>query len=360
MIRLVLALLVLIFLSSLSRATEPGTLNILSATDTKAIKSLIRKFELLNPDIHITYQEFDANELFETIRKHRDDPSYPVDIVISSAMDLQVKLVNEGMARPHNLVGAIDIEDWAQWRNELYGFTFEPLVLAYNKSMFPEAMHPKTRSDLASIMRDFPVFFNNRIGTYDIRDAGSGYLFATQDAIQSNQIFRLMESFGRANPRTYCCTSDILDDIARGKLILGYNLIGSYALARARQNPDIGVLMFNDYTIVMARTAFIHRDAAHVSHAKRFLDFLLSNAGQEAIAKNSDLIPILREYRTALAPFEDTSPFLPIHLGVGLLTYQDKLKKRNFLTNWEASFLPKKLLLPQWNNQLRTKSVDSN
>ena len=63
-----------------------------------------------------------------------------------------------------------------------------------------------------------------RVGTYDIARSGIGYLFAFFDAQQSSAFGRLLEGLGRAQARLYCCTGELLDDIASGKLLIGYNL----------------------------------------------------------------------------------------------------------------------------------------
>ena len=327
------------FVAPAVSAENRTPLYVLSATDTRAITDLISAFERRYPEIKIVYREFHSNDLYNTIKLNKLDASFAADVVISSAMDLQVKLVNEGMAFSYESENSHLVPDWAKWRNELYGFTFEPVVIAYNKKIFGETFTPGSHAELAGYIRDQEARFLRRIGIYDIRKSGSGYLFASQDAIQSNQVFRLIESLGRARAKTYQSTSAILDGLENGELDLGYNLIGSYAIRRAQKNPDIGISVISDYSLVMARTAFIHKKAKHLREAENFIDFLLSEEGQQAISKSSALIPINRKYQAKLDEIKGKSPFLPIKLGVSLLTYQDTLKKGNFLKSWEASIL---------------------
>ena len=316
-------------------------IHIYSSTDTWAVAPLIELFQRQHPSIDIDYVEIDTTPLFNTVLENRNNPAFEVDIVISSAMDLQVKLVNMGLAYSFVSSHRDQIPKWAQWRNELYGFTYEPAVVVYNINAFRSRTLPETHSDLASSLRDNSVFFNGRIGTFDARRSGIGYLFATQDVIQGYQTFRLAESFGRAKTQVFPHSSDMLERVANGDLVLGYNVIGSYALAAARRDRRIGVHFLSDYTLVMSRSAFILKTSQHKSEAVEFMEFLLSREGQSSIAQNSSLIPIYPSAYEGDSLLKDLQTshrsFIPIKLGIGLLAYLDTEKKRNFLQDWEAA-----------------------
>ncbi|MGF1659197.1 MAG: hypothetical protein ACFCUS_07190 [Rubrimonas sp.] len=105
-----------------------------------------------------------------------------MDVVISSAMDLQVDLVNCGLARAFRPLDAEAPPEWASWRDELWGFAFEPVVTACNRAAFEGLSLPRTRAELASQVRDDPAFHDRRVGAYDAPVSGAGYFLATQDA----------------------------------------------------------------------------------------------------------------------------------------------------------------------------------
>ena len=332
------ALLVMLAAIPAAFSQEKTEIDIWSTTDTAAFESVIRAFETANPDIEIAYHEITTNALFEHVLYARDRKDNAIDLVISSAMDLQVKLVNEGLASPFSADRAGATPSWAEWRNELYGFTYEPIVLVYNKEAFRGYPLPKTHSDLADLLINNLPTFEGKVGTYDAASSGAGYLFFTQDAIQSDKIFRVIEALSRAKMRTYDYTSAILDAVASGDLILGYNVIGTYALERASKDPNVGIFQFKDYTIVMSRTAFIYKHSRKKREAERFLEFLLSETGQEKMARDSALIPISPDMRRLKLPADSTNAYLPIKMGIGLLTYQDPLKRRYFLDVWNSIF----------------------
>ena len=40
------------------------------------------------------------------------------------------------------------LPEWSVWKDQIYGITFEPVVMVYNKQRMPAADVPKTRADL--------------------------------------------------------------------------------------------------------------------------------------------------------------------------------------------------------------------
>lgn len=338
-LRFPVALCLMLLIGALTQGSDAiaqERLLVWSATDTQAMQPIIDDFENANPGTRVEYREFETKALH---RRFLQDPSIP-DVVISSAMDLQFDLVNRGLAQPVK-VPSID-RSWATWRSELFGFTFEPAALAYATSAFDASDLPNTHRGLATFLRERQTELAGRTGTYNIRQSGVGYLYATQDAAQGQAALRIIEAIGRTDVKTFCCSSQMLADIASGSLDLAYNVIGSYALAAAKQDSRIGVVLFDDYNLVMSRTAFINRSAANTAGAKNFITYLLSSAGQEAIASAPGLFSMKHGAASISDAVNDSlleqePSFLPIRLSSGLLTYLDAMKRRRFLQNWDGS-----------------------
>lgn len=314
-------------------------LDIYSATDTRAIQPVIDAFERLHPGIDIQYNEYESTTLYHAMTQGTLKDS---DVILSSAMDLQIKLVNDGYARPLNIPEADDLPAWSHWRNEAFGFTFEPVVFAYNKAAFADEPVPSSHEMLVNALRNDPERYYRRVGSYDVRLSGTGYFFATQDTIVSSISGRMLESLARAAAQTYCCTSNMLDDLANGKLILAYNLLGSYALARAKNDDRIGVIMPEDYTLVMSRIALVPKWTDSFEAAQAFVRFLVSHQGQQIIANSSNLIA-LRSEVTGTSSITSISEnkqlrFHPIKIGLPIMTFQDQMKRERFIREWTQLF----------------------
>jgi iron(III) transport system substrate-binding protein len=127
------------------------------------------------PDIEVHYFVTGTTELDDVFRNNADQ----FDVVISSAMDLQLKLANDGFAAR---LDGISHPEWAQWRDSLFAFTIEPAAIVINNAAFADLPIPATRQDLIEVLRENSEKFMGKVGTYDVRQSGLGYLFATQDA----------------------------------------------------------------------------------------------------------------------------------------------------------------------------------
>ena len=337
--RLVAVLLLMLWGIHTGAPARADTLLIHSATDAPAMQPLIEAFETRMPGTTVDYVEYHTVDLYRAMLSPEAAPR--PDLVISSAMDLQVDLVNRGLARRIQLPPQSEPPSWAVWRSELFGFTFEPAVLVYDTGAITKDELPTSHRDLATFVRENEDRLRGRIGTYDIAESGVGYLYATQDSLQGPQTLRLFEVLGRADLRTYCCTAEMVAATARGELAFAFNAIGSYAAAQVESEPHLGLHFFDDYNLVMTRTAFIPKGARRPDIAAFFIEFLLSREGQRIIAEKTPLLPLVQDRDPTSRIGQEIEArlgtFLPIRLTPGLLTYLDDLKRRNFLEAWTTS-----------------------
>lgn len=325
-----------------------GNLVIYSTTDIEAAEPLLDGFHRMHPDIAIVYRELDSLELYDRFLDETNARAATADLLLSSAMDLQIKLVNDGYARSFASPALVDLPAWANWRNEAFGFTFEPAVIVYNKRLVPATDVPRTRFDLIKLLRDKPDTYFGKVTTYDPERSGFGFLMATQDSKASPSIWLLANSLGSSGVKLYSNTAAMLDRIASGEFLIGYNLLGSYALARAELEPDIGIVLPGDYTLAMSRIAFIPKNAGNVTEAEAFLDFLLSTDGQRIVADDSRLYSIhpdvTGEVTAAALRAQAGDDLRPIRVGPGLLVFLDQVKRQKFLRDWRRALggrLPK-------------------
>ena len=210
-------------------------LRILSTGDLSVFEHYILAFQRANPLTAVDYTVASSTEVMRAIY----DEGQPFDLVISSAMDLQTKLANDGLARSYRSDVTASLPDWAKWRDQVIAFTQEPAVMILSENAFAGLEIPETRGDLIAILRAHPDRFRGRIGSYDIRTSGLGYLFATQDSRNSESFWPLMEVFGRLDLRLYCCSGAMINDVESGRLAIAYNVLGSYAQGRLRSAEDM-------------------------------------------------------------------------------------------------------------------------
>jgi len=303
-------------------------LNILSSTDVDVFEPLIKLFVKDNKQIRIRYVTASTSDIYKEITNSNKSN---FDLVISSAMDLQMKLANDGFALDIENIEKSAIPEWSMWRKQIVGFSIEPIVTVISKADFNIKI-PKTRRDLISILRNNPNKFYKKIITYDINKSGAGFLFASQDERQSESFWRLAEVMGSLKTKVVCCSSKMLDAVNSRESYIAYNIIGSYAEQRARKQKNLIVVYPYDYTLLLLRSAIIPKNSKNKANANIFLKFLLSKPGQKILEKKGMLSiknkKIFKKGNIKL-----------IRLDTGLLVYLDKLKRKRFLSEWnEALF----------------------
>lgn len=304
-------------------AASEKSLRIISSTDTRFFEPIIDGFVAENPEVTVEYLVTETTALDQVFRASPDE----FDLVVSSAMDLQLKLANDGYALRLN---DLRHPPRAQWRQSLFAFTSEPAAIVLNTSAFTGQPIPQTRQEVIQALRARPDVFDGRVGTYDVRQSGLGYLFATQDARASETYWRLMEVMGSLDTRLYCCSGDMISDLIDGTILVAYNVLGSYADAQIGNESDLEVILPSDFPTTMMRTALVSYEAPNPATATKFLEHLI--LVQSAQKKTIGPLPSLY---TQHGDVENAT----IALEPALMTFLDAQKRQKFLSEWEDAVI---------------------
>ncbi len=320
-------------------ARQEGELVVYSVTSS--VPLLVEDFQRLYPDIKLRYVTMDTSPLHDRIISEAENGSV-ADIAWSSAMDLQVELVNNGYAMQYQSPQLADLPAWAAWRNQAFGTSFEPVGIVYNQSLLGAPEVPQSRKEFIELIDSNPQRFDGRVIAFDPVASGLGYLLMTQDAAASEDAFwRLAESMACSGLRPQSGSGAMFKLIASGDALLGYNLLGSYTRRRASTDlPELGLVLPNDYTLIMSRVMFILRDAPHPNAAKLWLDYVLSQRGQQLIAESglgSVRSDVVGEFTPTSFEKNGERVIKPIAIDAGLLTHLDADARQAFLDRWQRT-----------------------
>lgn len=322
----------------ISAARDEGKVVVYSTTDLSVVAALIRDFELLYTGVKVDYNDLNSAELYNRYIAETAANLPSADVLWSSAMDLQMKLTNDNFAARYKSPEVGSLPDWAVWRDEAFGTTFEPAVFVYSKRYVTASDVPQTHADFLKLITEQREKYAGNVTTYDIEKSAVGFLFATQDSRMQTGFWELIRALGANAVELESNTSVMVQRIAAGKDYLGYNLIGSYALTRARLDPSIGVVMPKDYTLVMSRIALLSKTATHPNAGKLWLDYLLSKRGQGVLSSRSELFSIRSdvagEFTAATLRQTLGSSLKAIAVGPPLLVFLDQSKRADFLRRW--------------------------
>ncbi|WP_323145063.1 ABC transporter substrate-binding protein [Massilia phyllosphaerae] len=321
-------------------AKKEGKLVVYGATDSKAVQPLVKDFNALYPGITVEYNDMNSTEVYNRFISEAAAGGDTADALWSSAMDLQIKLAAGGYALPYKSVEADKIPGWAVWKDMAYGTTYEPAVFVYNKRLVTGAEIPQTHADFARIIAQ--PKFKDKVTTYDIEKSGVGFMFMTQDAQDFPQFGALQQAFGTARVRVQSSTGTMLERISSGENLIGYNVLGPYALVRAKNDPSLGVVLPKDYTLVMSRVQFINKSAKHPNAAKLWMDYILSKRGQTVIANESKLFAIRADVTGETTSAElvkqvGEKNLKPLAVGPAVMEYLAPAKRMAFLKQWKET-----------------------
>ena len=117
-------------------------------------------------------------------------------------------------------------------------------------------------------------------------------------------------------------------------------------IAKGKKDPNVGFVMPRDYMLVMSRIAILPKAGRHPNAGRLFLDFLLSQTGQEIIARKSDLFSIRAgvtgEFTAGQLQAQMGDKLRPIPVGAQLLQNLDPARRLQFLKEWQQVVHPAK------------------
>ena len=194
---------------------------------------------------------------------------------------------------------------------------------------------------LLKLLNAKPDVYKGKITAYDPEKSGVGYLFVNEDVKHFPQAWDLFKAFGKANIKLYTSAGAMIERVTSGEHTIAYGIFGSYALARSKKVPNLGIVTPKDYTLVTSRVAFISAKAKNPNAAKLFLDYLLSKRGQTIIANQAELYS-LRDDVEGEATVKKVAELIgdkvrPVPIGPELLANLDEGKRLAFLKQWQAA-----------------------
>ena len=329
------------YADTIAAAKKEGKVVIYSTTDTAAATALINDFKALYPGISVEYNDMNSTELYNRFISEHAAGGGSADVLWSSAMDLQIKLVSDGNAMTYASPEIKNMPAWSVWKNEAFGTTYEPIAIVYNKRLLTGDEIPQSHADMLRVFSQKADKVKGKVTTYDIEKSGVGFMLITQDSKHNPQFWEFAKALGAVGPRFQSSSGTMMERISSGENVLGFNIFSSYALLRAKKDPSIGIVYPKDYTMVMSRGMFASKTAKNSNAAKLWLDYILSKRGQTIVANQAELGSIRADVEgdQTLAGLTKTlgATLRPIPVSPELLAYLDQTKRLEFLKQWQTT-----------------------
>jgi len=322
-------------------AKKEGKVVVYSTTDAKLVQPLIKDFEAAFPGVKVEYADMNSTELYSRFTSENAANAASADAVWSSAMDLQIKLASDGLAAVYKSPESAALPEWARWKDMVYATTFEPIAIIYNKRLVPAEDVPKTHADFTKLLTTKADKYQKKVTTYDAEKSGVGFMLANQDAKLDPAFWDLVKAMGARGVNQQSSTATMMERVSSGENLIGYNILGSYALTRAKKDSGIGVAFTTDYNLVLSRLAFVSKNAKNPNAGRLWLDYLLSKRGQTITAEQAELFSV----RTDITGKDSGVGFSkelgtavkPIPVSADLLSGLNEAKRLEFLKQWQVA-----------------------
>jgi iron(III) transport system substrate-binding protein len=328
-----------------SAAEAEGKVVVYSTTDSASVAAMLKDFAALHPKITVEYNDMNSTELYNRFVSEAAAGVGSADVLWSSAMDLQIKLANDGYTQTYLSPEASKLPGWAVWKNEAFGTTYEPIAFVYSKRLLKPEEVPQSHADLVKELKANPARFKGKLTSYDPERSGLGFLLITQDLLADKGFWDTARAYGSAGPKLYTSTGAMMERIQSGEHLIGFNMIASYAVQKQKKDPSLGIVFPKDYTLIMSRIALLPKAAKHPNAAKVFLDYLLSARGQKVLATGGSIYALRPEVEGDLGVAGVTKALgpavRPIPVGPSLLEYLDQTKRLDFLKRWQQALTGK-------------------
>lgn len=327
------------YASILEAAKKEGTVSIYTSTDAansqKLQDAFTKKF-----GIKIAYNDQGTNGAYNQVISEAAAGQTTADVVWSSAMDLQMTLIQDGYGAEYKSPEAANLPAWANYKDTLYGTTVEPIGVIYNTKALNKDKLPKTYAEMITFLKADKSELQGKVATFDPEKSGSGFLHHSNDARERKDFWDLAKAMGDDGAKIYSSSGGMKETVVSGENVIAINIIGSYALQWVKESPNLGVHFATDYTPAFSRLALITKDAPHPNAAKVFVDYMLSQEGQSLLAEGG--LPSVRKDVTAGLNIETLNTLVggglkPIAVDEGVLEYMDQMKRVQFLNDWKAA-----------------------
>jgi iron(III) transport system substrate-binding protein len=331
------------YANTVAAARLEGKVVVYSVLSNAAAAPLVNDFRALYPGIAVEYDgEKGSTEMADWFAGEIAQGRDSADVVWSSAMDLQMRFVQQGYASSYRSPEAAHLPAWANYGDLAYGTTFEPIAFVYNKELVQGADIPQDHPAFARLMAERHARFNSKVTTFDITKSGVGFMFAVADSQHMADMPGFLNALGSVDVRPSAGTGAMLAKINSGEYLLGYHLMGAYAMARAKKDlPNLGVVLPKDYTLVLSRVMFISKRARHPNAARLWADYLLSRRGQKILGDALELFTIRddvdAEYTAAQLMRQLGASARPIPLSPELAASLDSEQHAAFIARWNGA-----------------------
>lgn len=262
---------------------EGGKLTIYSNTDQENWAPILRDFKTKYPWTQVSADNLDSDEVFQRQLSEMATGKAPADMLVSNAVQAWASYASKAdTLMAYDSPETKQLPDYAQLMPNVWAMSLDPVGIAYNSALMKDA--PTSIAGLAKTVTADAAGYKDKITTRDVKGAWGftvSHAFTEGNKDAWTGLDGILPS---ARPESSSGTQK--EKILSGEYVAGFFI--SSAVGYPAEKASGGLVKFvlpTDGTVVLGRGIGITPKAPHPATAKLFLDFVLSETGQNAVAE---------------------------------------------------------------------------
>jgi iron(III) transport system substrate-binding protein len=282
----------------IAQAQTEGSLLIYTNLSSSNLGPVIEAFNAAYPDIEVEMIEMGPSETFSRYDAETGTGVQSADLIIANSIPDWVRAVDAGTLDDYASPEQANLPQWSYPEAGLYTFSTDPMVTIYNKLTVSEDLQVSSMKEYFANIVAHPEVFQGKVGTYDGRYAFGGSIGYAFTKFHGDAAW---DWFASAGPMTRPGggAGGMIERTLTGELASSFFVSAPVVLSRMDPALEqvLGWTFPSDGTPVFLRGMGITKDAPHQAAARVFLDYVLSEPGQYAVADGN-----LTAYRPGVTP----------------------------------------------------------
>ncbi len=248
---------------------------------TQYFQPVIAAFNKLYPQIHVSVTTLSDNTVFSKYEAEAAQGARTADLLVASAPASWVQAEQNGVTANITPAGLSAFPSWASQGHGVYVMSAEPILLAYSPKLLTPAQVPATWAQLAADAKANPARY--KMVSYPVTNpldyAG---IYGLIHILGAGQVWNYYDALAPVT-KTYDEGLTQLSVVLQGGASIGYMSSGLAQGVLPHYKGLAAYKFMQDATPLIPRGIAVTAKAASPASAQLFLDFLYSQAGQNAL-----------------------------------------------------------------------------
>jgi iron(III) transport system substrate-binding protein len=263
------------------QARKEQGLVIYANAPTQYFQPVVAAFNKVYPFIHVSVTTLADNTVFSKYEAEAAQGARTADLLVASAPASWMQAEQNGVAASVTPAGLSAFPSWVSQGHGVYVMSAEPIVLTYSPKLLTPAQVPHTWAQLAADAKANPAKY--KMVSYPVSNpldyAG---IYGLIRLLGANKTWSYFDALGPVT-KTYDEGLTALTQIVQGGASIGYMTSGLAQGVLPHYKGLADYTFLQDATPLVPRGIAVSAKAASPASAQLFLNFLYSQAGQDAL-----------------------------------------------------------------------------